>query len=863
MTATTAPDVHPLGTEAGRPARAEAQPLADIDEAMTRARQLPLETRVALLTGATTWTLGEIAEIGLRRITLSDGPIGVRGTGEDGLPSAQLPAPSATAATWDEALQRSIARLIAGEARRKGVDVVLAPVVNLQRSPVGGRHFECLSEDPLLTARLGAAFVASLQEWGIAASVKHFVANETETDRTQYRSRIDDRTFREVYLAPFEAIIDAGAWTVMAAYNGVSYGGVDATATGHGPLLNDLLKGEWGFDGVVVSDWLATRDTVGSALGGLDLVMPGPGGPWGAHLVQAVGDGLVPEAVLDDKVARILLLAARVGALSGQPGRVGAYDASEAGPEPDAAEVVAFLTEAAARSTVVLRNDGGILPLDPSGIRRIALLGHNAVQPFTQGGGSAFVRAPHIGDPLGALRAAFPGASVELARGGVTTVGAPSIPPEGVRTPDGTAGILVEELDAGGAVRSAHVLADPAHIWFPIEDDAVVRVRLTADVLLEASGEHALEVAPVGAHDVRVDGASIGSSDVRVGAEVVLDSSYANPETRTAHLAIDDPRAVRVEVDAQVVDADAYGRFVRVHLRHRTPGPSIDEELDAAVAAAAAADVAVVVVGTNPETESEGWDRPDLALPGRQNELVRRVAAANPRTVVVVNAGAPVLLPWLDDVAAVLWWWLPGQEAGASLAAVLTGAIEPSGRLPWTLPADEADVPVPHGRPHAGYIDYTEGVDVGHRGWDRLERTPAREFGFGLGFGSWRYERLELTSGTAPDTTPGTTSDTDAFLTARVTIRNTGDRDAREVVQVYLEAPGGDPERPVRWLAGFAVADVAAGGSASVDVPIARRSFETWSVDRSAWILPSGAYRVRTGRSSRDLRLAAPHTIAD
>ena len=299
---------------------------------MTRARQLPLETKVALLTGATTWTLSEIAEIGLRPITLSDGPIGVRGTGEDGLPSAQLPAPSATAATWDEALQRSIARLIAGEARRKGVDVVLAPVVNLQRSPVGGRHFECLSEDPLLTARLGAAFVASLQERGIAASVKHFVANETETDRTEYRSRIDDRTFREVYLAPFEAIIDAGAWTVMAAYNGVSYRGVDATATGHGPLLNDLLKDEWGFDGVVVSDWLATRDTVGSALGGLDLVMPGPGGPWGAHLVRAVRDGLVPEAVIDDKVARILLLAARVGALSGQPGRVDAYDASRSDP---------------------------------------------------------------------------------------------------------------------------------------------------------------------------------------------------------------------------------------------------------------------------------------------------------------------------------------------------------------------------------------------------------------------------------------------------------------------------------------------------------------------------------------------------
>ena len=319
----------------------------------------------------------------------------------------------------------------------------------------------------------------------------------------------------------------------------------------------------------------------------------------------------------------------------------------------------------------------------------------------------------------------------------------------------------------------------------------------------------------------------------------MLDSSYANPESRIAPVQIDAARAVRVEVDAQVVDADAYGRFVRVHLRHRAPGPSIDEELDAAVAAATAADVAVVIVGTNPETESEGWDRPDLALPGRQNELVRRVAAANPRTVVVVNAGAPVLLPWLDEIAAVLWWWLPGQEAGASLAAVLTGAVEPSGRLPWTLPADEADVPVPHGRPQDGCIDYTEGVHVGHRGWDRLERTPAREFGYGLGYGSWRYERLELTTGEAGGLHSSRASRS---------LNDVGERDAREVVQVYLEAPDGDPERPVRWLAGFAVVDVAAGARETADVPIARRSFETWSTDQDAWILPTGSYRVRTGR---------------
>jgi len=281
------------------------------------------------------------------------------------------------------------------------------------------------------------------------------------------------------------------------------------------------------------------------------------------------------------------------------------------------------------------------------------------------------------------------------------------------------------------------------------------------------------------------------------------------------------------------------------------------------VAAAAASDLAVVVVGTNPETESEGWDRPDLALPARQNELVRRVAAANPRTVVVVNAGAPVILPWLDEVPAVLWWWLPGQEAGTSLAAVLTGAIEPSGRLPWTLPAREEDVPVPHGIPVDGVIEYTERLDVGHRGWDRLGRTPAREFGFGLGYAEWEYRSVELVDAASAETDADDTGTPAAgarpAAVVRATIANTSARDGREVVQLYLAADpadaASDPDRPLRWLAGFAVVDVAAGGTATVDLPIDRRAFETWSTDAARFTLRPGAYRAHVGRSSRDLRL--------
>ncbi|GAA1509635.1 beta-glucosidase [Agromyces terreus] len=817
-------------------------------EAIALAASLPLADKVALLTGAATWTLREIPEIGMRTMTVSDGPIGVRGTGEDGLPSAQLPAPSATAATWDVDLQARLGTLMAAEARRKGVDVILAPVVNLQRSPVGGRHFECLSEDPLLTARLAVSFIAAIQAEGIAACVKHFIGNETETDRTSYLSRIDEQTLREVYLAPFEAVVDAGVWTIMAAYNGLARDGVDATSTAHEPLLSGILKGEWQFDGIVISDWLATKTALEPALAGLDLVMPGPGGPWADGLLAAVESGLVPEHVIDDKVARIIRLAGRVGALSGIAGETLPFDPSGATPDPAGDEVVALLTDAAARSTVVLRNDDALLPVSAELGGRISLIGHNAVEPFTQGGGSAFVTPPHVSEPLDALRAAFPNATVDLHRGGSTKAGAPLAPAHVLSTPSGEPGILVEHLDATGAVIDAHTAVDGEALWFPVDGAVVASVRLTTDLHLAAPGRHLVDLGPVGAHRIVVDGVERSTSDRIVGAEVILDSSYANPERIETWIDTDEPRAVRIEIDAQVVDGESYGHFVRVHFRYLEPGLSIDEEIELAVAAAAESDLAVVIVGTNPETESEGWDRPNLALPGRQNELVRRVAAANPRTVVVVNAGGPVILPWLDEVAAVLWWWLPGQEAGASLAAVLTGAIEPSGRLPWTLPAREENVPVPNGTPVDGVIDYAEGRDVGHRGWDRRGLVPAREFGYGLGYAEWAYREIEL----AP-------AASDVLVTARVTVENTGARDGREVVQVYLSTD--DADRPVRWLAGFAVVDVAARATATVDIPLARRSFETWSTDAAAWTLDAGTYRVLAGRSSRDLRLEAVHTV--
>ncbi|SIQ16681.1 beta-glucosidase [Cellulosimicrobium aquatile] len=811
---------------------------AELATLRTTAQGLPLRDAVRLLTGQSMWRLHASDALGLRPVVLSDGPVGVRGTSEvEGETSVLFPSPSAVGATWDREVARETGQAFAREARAHGVDVVLAPQVNIQRTPVGGRHFECYSEDPYLTAQIGTGVVRGLQDQGVAACVKHYVANDSETQRTSYVSHVDPRVLREVYLAPFEDAVAAGAWSVMAAYNQVDDGVESGPMTGHRHLLTAVLKDELGFDGAVVSDWVATRTTELSANGGLDVVMPGPGGPWEDALVRAVEEGRVPRSEIDDKVARILLLARRVGALD-EPGRPVTHDG----------DLRALVRRTAATGTVVLRSDAENPVWDRPAPRSIALVGPNAVRPHVLGGGSSTVNPAHVVTPAEGLAARWPDATLTVARGGDARRFAPRLDVEG-RSPDGAA-VSVTWLDAEGATLHEEVLPrwDGFLRDLPDEVDTVV---LDVDVLLDEPGDHVLEVGTVPGHSIEIDGAVVAKDEHRSGVEVILDSSINNPAGVPATVHVDAPRRVRISAALLVTRAEGYGNLVRAELRHRVPAPSVEREIADAVEAARAADLTVVVVGTNEEVESEGWDRTSLALPGRQDELVERVLDADPDAVVVVNAGAPVLLPWLDRARTVLWVWFPGQEAGHSIADVLAGAVEPAGRLPWTLPAAEADVPVPHAVPAGGIVEYHDGVHVGYRAWERSGAVPAAPFGHGLGWTTWSYDRVGR---------PARTPDGDTVLTVHVT--NTGPRDGREVVQVYVEppvvpasAPVAERDRPVRWLGGFAVVDVAAGASADVTVTVPRRQLEVWDADGGRWHLPAGTYRLRVGRSVHDLRL--------
>jgi beta-glucosidase len=743
-----------------------------------RVGRLTLEQKVRLLTGADFWALHAEPAIDLRRIVTSDGPAGVRGElWDEREPSANVPSPTLLAATWDDARIERLGNLLAAEARRKGVDVVLAPMINLHRTPYGGRHFESFSEDPLLTGRIGAAYVRGLQQEGVAATVKHFVANDSETERFTLDARVDERTLREVYLAPFEAIVrEAGAWTVMAAYNAVN--GHTMTES---PMLQEILHDEWGWDGLVMSDWTATRSTVGAGNAALDLAMPGPQSPWGEELVQAVRDGRVPEAAIDAKVLRILRLAARVGALD-EPSK-------QATPWSDQ-QIAAELRATAAAGFVLARNDG-VLPLTT---RKVAVLGPSAAVARTLGGGSATVFPPYTVSPLEGLEAA--GFELTHATGVKAHTRIPQATPE--MLPDGVhVCFLAGEDEIAGEQRHG-----AAFTWLGSLPEGTTAIELRARLMVEP-GEYVVGATGVGRHRLTLDGEELFDEHVALTGDDVGEAVLRPPQHGVATtLGGDTELVLRYEPPPD-------SPLAAVHLNVEPPFGDEDAELERAVELAREADVAVVVVGTNEEVECEGVDRADLELPGRQDELVARVAEANPRTVVVVNAGAPVLLPWADDVAAILLAWFPGQEFGNALADVLTGETEPGGRLPTTWP--RAEQGLPSTQPEDGVLAYDEGIFVGYRAYERDGREPLFPFGHGLGYTTWEYLSVELRDGQ---------------VTVRV--RNTGERRGREVVQVYASKPDSAIERPPRWLAGFATAEADPGEEVEVQVTIAPRAFQHW-----------------------------------
>ncbi|MFB6845193.1 glycoside hydrolase family 3 protein [Streptomyces sp. NPDC056373] len=794
--------------------------------------KLDLDARTRLLAGQDLWSLPAIPEAGLGSLVMSDGPIGVRGvhwSADD--PSVALPSPTALAATWDPGLAHRAGVLLAQEARRKGVHLLLAPTVNLHRSPLGGRHFEAYSEDPYLTGRIGAAYVRGVQSGGVGTTVKHFVANDAETDRLTVNNLLSERALRELYLAPFEAIVEnAHPWGIMTAYNSVN----GPTMTEHHHLVNEVLRGEWGFDGVNVSDWTAARSTTGALTGGLDLAMPGPRTVYGEALARAVRDGEADEALVDEAVRRVLRLAARVGILEGAEPAVTDL--------PGTVDGEALAREIARRSFVLVRNARGVLPLKPG---RIALIGAAARDARVLGGGSATVFPARVVSPLDGLTAALPDGTLTHALGADPNT----------ELPVADRGFELRAVcrDAAGHVigtRSApsgHLQWMGADLPEGVTHENLHSVELTGTLTPHESGTHTFGIKGLGPFKLTVAGTTYFDDVQRpTGDGDPFAAFFGVPVPRARpELTAGEPVEVSLTYTLPPL-GDHPMRVVGFTLAHQDPQRDPDELIAEAAAAARAADTAVVVVATTERVESEGFDRTDLRLPGRQDDLVRAVAAANPNTVVVVNSGSPVELPWRDDVAAVLLSWFPGQEGGAALADVLTGAHEPGGRLPTTW-GSLTDAPVTRVVPENGELAYDEGVFIGYRAWEKHGRRPAYPFGHGLGYTDWTYEHVEVAK----------TAETDGTTTAKIRLRNTGDRPGREVVQLYLAPGTPDPTRPARWLAGFASVEAAPGDSVEATVELPRRAFEIWDEATGSWSFVKGSYEIQVGRSITDRRITA------
>ena len=795
--------------------------------------QMTLAEQVSLLGGRNMWNTVPNDRIGLEKMRVSDGPGGVRGSKFDGPASMNVPCGTAIAASWDTALVRDIGELLGREVVAKGARVHLAPTINLHRTPVGGRNFECMSEDPYLTAITAREYVLGVQSQGVASCIKHFVGNDTEFERMTIDSQIDERTLREMYLLPFEhAVRDAQVMSIMTSYNRIN-GPYAADSTW---LLRDVLRGEWKFDGMVVSDWFGLHSTVEGVVAGLDLEMPGPTLHRGDALVAAVERGEVSADLVRDCARNILNLMERTGGTGVPPGpEISRTDADD----------MATLRRASSSAMVLLRNEsiGGtpVLPIDVRGLTSIAVLGPNASRGMVQGGGSAHVTPTRVSHPLDAITERFCSAvRIEHSAGCNINKKLPELDARLVQNVSLDYYRDPAELDDASAVPAEVGTTGVFRLLWagdPLnrrEPNYAFGARLAAQLTPDQTGEWVFSIESVAPVRIILDGVTVlDNADVPSGGSFF---GMGKPETL---------------VNIDLVAGRTYS-FV-VELRH-TPtgaglsgltigamGPQQENMMEEAVTLAAQCDVSVVVVGTNDDWESEGWDRETIALPGEQDQLIAEVAKVSKRTIVIVNAGSPVSMPWLDDVEAVIYAWFPGQEFGDALVDLLVGDVEPSGRLPVTLPRRLEDTPAFEHHPgRNGVAKYLEGRLIGYRWYDTIGREPLFPFGFGLG-----YADVQII-----DASKSGTHGVD------VAVRNESDRAGVQVVQVYAhrkERDGLPSDEPDQKLVGYARVKVAAKGTTMLHVDLDPDAYRMWDPETSAWAQWAGNVELRVGTSSRHI----------
>lgn len=811
--------------------------------------QLTIDEKASLIAGADLWTTNPVPRLGIPKLKVSDGPNGARGGQfQGGLSSACFPASVSLAASFDRDLAEKIGQSLAEEAKTKGARVLLGPTVCPQRDPRGGRNFESFSEDPYLAGELASHYITGLQRQGIGATVKHFAVNEQETRRFTIDAKVGQRALREIYLKPFEiAIKKADPWAVMTSYNLVN--GIHADANHF--LLSTVLRDQWGYKGLVMSDWGGTNSLSHSINAGLDLEMPGPPVHRTHHNVNsALQNGEISETTLNKRVEAVLRLLQRAGS----------FDNGEIPNEQaiDRPEHQRLIRQAGAEGIVLLKNENKTLPIDKSTVKSIGMIGL-AKQYLGHGGGSASVKSHRKITPYQAFQDCL-GGSVELnyAEGARITKTLPIFDAENVSDDAGGPGFTLRvsrssDKEGGLSISNAST-AQLQPFAFPGAVDAVMSGTYRPSV----SGVEYISFGCVGNAQVLINEEVVFSHGDNSTDVMTFMLGTAAEEKKLYEFAAGQEYKIRIECHVgeptESGSSPLSSRMIGFRFGRMLQSDHDADLIPAAVDAAKRSEIAIVFVGHTPSWETEGADRESMDLPkdGSLDRLIAATAQANPKTIVVNSTGSPISMPWLGEVSAVLQAWFPGQEAGHSIADVVFGVTNPGGKLPVTFPRSITQCPSYNNFPgdiNNDTVEYAEGIYVGYRHYDRKPESVLFPFGFGLSYTSFAISAVELSA--------STWTGAEQVLDITLSVKNTGKVTGSQVVQVYVGAGfASGVDRPNKILAGFAKVHLSPCETKKVEIAIDPQSLAYWNQDRSTWSVDAGSYRIFVGTSSVDISVA-------
>lgn len=806
--------------------------------------KMTLEEKISCCHAASKFATAAIQRLGIPALNMSDGPHGVReeiavdswdAAGRDDDYVTYLPTGTALAATWSRECARKFGKTLGEEARARGKDVILGPGVNMVRSPLCGRNFEYYSEDPYHCGEMAVEVIDAIQQCGTAACVKHFAANSQELRRNWVDSRCDERTLREIYFPAFEAAVKRGkAMSVMGAYNKLN----GQYCCQNDWLLNQVLKLEWDFDGVVISDWNGVSDTFEAARNGMDLEMGTSKLDYNQYYLaapfrDAIKNGEIDQAVLDDKVRRYLRLMFKLGMLGDRPRPKGSMNTPK---HQQAARKIAE------EAIVLLKNDNALLPFNQKKLKKLLVLGDNATRKHHLGGHSSAVKALYEISPLEGLQQFLSGTDVQITH----IKGYPS-GNAGEAIPSKLMGIV----DAGAGTRGwtcriwdNHARqGDPAAVIplerpeFNPETDLPEALRgkdfgaLISGTLTPARNEKWV---------FHLDGVS-QSSLLCGDARWIENCKSLDNVIGSAALELQADKEYELQLPILFhCDMPVFP----VKLTADIGSVADKEEHGDVLAAAKSADAVIIFGGQNHTFDCEGSDRKDIELHDGQNELIKAVAAVNPNTAVVLVGGSPTALPWINDVKSVIQMWYAGMEGGAAITEILFGAVNPSGKLPFTFPVSYADTPEGHNHDYGPEVcNYQENIFIGYRWYDKHKLAPLFPFGHGLSYTSFRFDNIKAEK-------PGK----DYIAACSIEVTNIGRVSGSEVVQLYIAAPE-NPEimRPIGELKGFEKVALQPGKTRRIRFDLDARAFSYFHPVKRKWTLDSGEYTIKIGNSSRNL----------